>query len=185
MKASKCNSLLEHSVNCSVVYEFPTPNPLTLQTFISESNQIFTSANELPCLSDLHCTRKLNHWQRKRLLNLMISHKLLATVNFKPPPPSHFKYLFLKVITFFMWLSSWFGHYYSKTQQMTHKHQNAKFFGGQGNHRFLSNFLNTPCNSEFQTPPPSHFKYLFLKVITFSHLLLNSPVFCPYSFKET
>ena len=127
--------------------------PLTFQSFISESNQIFTSANELPCLSDLPCKRKLNHWQRKRLLNLMISHKLLATVNFKPPPPSHFKYLFLKVITFFMWLSSWFGHYYSKTQQMTHKHQNAKFFGGQGNHRFLSNFLNTPCNSEFQTPP--------------------------------
>ena len=88
----------------------------------------------------------------------MISHKLLATVNFKPPPPSHFKYLFLKVITFFMWLSSWFGHYYSKTQQMTHKHQNAKFFGGQGNHRFLSNFLNTPCNSEFQTTPPLTFQ---------------------------
>ena len=160
--------------------------PLTFQSFISESNQIFTSANELPCLSDLHCTRKLNHWQRKRLLNLMISHKLLATVNFKPTPPSHFKYLFLKVITFFMWLSS--CGLVTTTQKLNKWLTSIKmpsFLGVRVTTDFYQISWTLLATVNFKPPPPSHFKYLFLKVITFSHLLLNSPVFCPYSFKET
>ena len=79
-----------------------------------------------------------------------------------------------------MWLSSWFGHYYSKTQQMTHKHQNAKFFGGQGNHRFLSNFLNTPCNSEFQTTHPLTFQIFISESNHILTLAFEQSCFLPF-----
>ena len=103
--------------------------PLTFQSFISESNQIFTSANELPCLSDLHCTRKLNHWQRKRLLNLMISHKLLATVNFKPPPPLTFQ-IFISESNHIFTLAfeqSCFLSFLIQEKLTTHKEKAAQF----------------------------------------------------------